>query len=56
MGLALFCMPLLPALMKTREEHEPRSVETFLPCLDVIRTGMTKAPPRTVEVVPFLQR
>lgn len=55
-GPAVFCVPLLPALMKTREEYEPGNVEAFPRYLDSVRTGMTEAPPRTVEVTPFLQR
>ena len=29
MGPALFCMPLLPVLKRTRTELEPRGVEAF---------------------------
>ena len=32
---ALFCMPLLPVLKRTRAEFEPRGVEAFA-CLDGI--------------------
>ena len=39
MGPALFCMPLLPVLKRTRAESEPRGVETFA-YLDDISIGM----------------
>ena len=55
MGPALFCMPLLPVLKRTREEFEPRGVEAFA-YLDDISIGMMEITPDTVEVVPFLQR
>ena len=55
MGPALFCMPLLPVLKRTRAEFEPRDVEAFA-YLDDISIGMMKITPDTVEVVPFLQR
>ena len=55
MGPALFCMPLLPVLKRTRAELEPRGVEAFA-YLDDISIGMMKITPDTVEVVPFLQR
>ena len=55
MGPALFCMPLLPVLKRTRAEFEPRGVEAFA-YLDDIIIGMIEITPDTVEVVPFLQR
>ena len=55
MGPALFCMPLLPMLKRTRAEFEPRGVEAFA-YLDDISIGMMEIIPDTVEVVPFLQR
>ena len=55
MGPALFCMPLLPVLKRTRAEFEPRGVEAFA-YLDDISIGMMEITPDTVEVVPFLQR
>ena len=55
MGPALFCMPLLPVLKRTRAEFEPRGVEAFA-YLDDVSIGMTEITPDTVEVVPLLQR
>ena len=55
MGPALFCMPLLPVLKRTRPEFEPKSVEPFA-YLDDISIGMMEITPDSVEVVPFLQR
>ena len=55
MGPALFCMPLLPVLKRTRAEFEPRGIEAFV-YLDGISIGMIEITPDTVEVVPFLQR
>ena len=55
MGPALFCMPLLPVLKRTREEFEQKGVEAFA-YLDDISIGMMEITPDTVEVVPFLQR
>ena len=55
MGPALFCMPLLPVLKRTREEFEPKGVEAFA-YLDDISIGMMEITPDTVGVVPFLQR
>ena len=55
MGPALFCMPLLPVLKRTRAEFEPRGVEAFA-YLDDISIGMMEITPDTVEVVLFLQR
>ena len=54
-GPALFYMPLLPALKRTRAEFEPRGVEGFA-YLGYISIGMMEISPDTVEVVPFLQR
>ena len=54
MGPALFRMPLLPVLKRTRAEFEPRGVEAFT-CVDD-NIGMTEITPGTVEIVPFLQR
>ena len=54
MGPALFCMPPLPVLKRTREEFEKRGVEAFA-YLDDISIGMMEITPDTVEVVPFLQ-
>ena len=56
MGPALFCMPLLPVLKRTREEFEQRGVEAFAYYLDDTSIGMMKITPDTVEVVPCLQR
>ena len=53
MGPALFCMPLLPVLKRTRAEFEPRGVEAFA-YLDDSSIGMMEITPDTVEVV--LQR
>ena len=55
MGPALFCMPLLPVLKRTRAKFELRGVEAFA-YLDDISIGMMEMIPDTVEVVPFLQR
>ena len=55
MGPALFCMPLLAVLKRTRAEFEPRGVEAF-DYLDYVGIGMMEITPDTVEVVPFLQR
>ena len=55
MGPALFCVPLLPVLKRTREEFEQRRVEAFA-YLNDISIGMKEITPDTVEVVPFLQR
>ena len=55
MGPALFCMPLLPVLKRTRAEFGLRGVEAFA-YLDDISIGMMEITPDTVEVVPFLQR
>ena len=55
MGPALFCMPLLPVLKRTRAEFEPRGVEAFA-YLDDSSIGMMEITPDTVEVVPFFQR
>ena len=55
MGPALFCMPLLPVLKRTRVEFEPRGVEAFA-YLDDISIGIMEITPDTVEVVLFLQR
>ena len=51
MGPALFCMPLLPVLKRTRAEFEARGVEAFA-YLDDISIGMMEITPDTVEVVP----
>ena len=42
---ALFCMPLLPVLKRTREEFEQRGVEAFA-YLDDISIGMMEMTPR----------
>ena len=55
MGPALFCMPLLPVLKRTRAEFEPRGVKA-LAYLDDSSIGMMEITPDTVEVVPFRQR
>ena len=55
MGPALFCMPLLPVLKRTRAEFEPRGVEAFA-YLDDTSIRMMEITPDTVEVVPFLER
>ena len=55
MGPALFCMPLLPALKRTREELEPKRVQAFA-YLDYVSIGMVEVTSDTVDVVPFLQR
>ena len=52
---ALFCMPLLPVLKRTRAEFEPTGVEAFA-YLDDISIEMMETTPDTVEVAPFLQR
>ena len=52
---ALFCMPLLPVLKRTRAEFEPRGVEAFA-YVDEIRIGIMEVPADTVEVLPFPQR
>ena len=52
---ALFCVPLLPVLKRTRAEFEPRGVQAFA-YLDDISIGMMEITPDTGEVVPFLQR
>ena len=52
MGSALFCMPLLPALKRTRAEFKSRGVEAFA-YLDDIIIGMMEITPDTVEVAPF---
>ena len=54
-GPALFCMPLLPVLKRTRAEFEPRGVKGFA-YLDDINIGMVEITPDTVEMLPFLQR
>ena len=53
MGPALFCMLLLPALKRIREEFEPRR-EAFAHLGD-ISIGVSEITPDTVRVVPFLQ-
>ena len=55
MGPALFCMPLLPVLKRTRATFEPRGAEAFA-YLHNISIGMMEITPDTVEVAPFLQR
>ena len=55
MGPALFCMPLLPVLKRTREEFEPKDVEAFS-YLDDISIEMAEVSVDTVGLVPFLQR
>ena len=55
MGPALFCMPLMPILRRTREEFEPMRVEVFAYLDDVI-IGMVEVKSDTVDVAPFLQR
>ena len=55
MGPALFCMPILPVLKRTRAEFEPGGVDAFA-YLDDISIGMMEITPDTVKVVPFLQR
>ena len=55
MGPALFCMPPLPVLKRTREEFEKRGVEAFA-YLEDISVGMMEITPDTVEVVHFLKR
>ena len=52
---ALFCMPLLPVLKRTRAEFEPGGAEAFA-YLDDISIELMEITPDTVEVVPFLQR
>ena len=54
-GPALFFMPLLPVLKRTRADFEPRGVEAIA-YLDGITMGMMEITPDTVEVVLFLQR
>ena len=49
MGPALFCMPLLPVLKRTREEFEPKGVEAFAYMDDII-VGMTDV---SADTVPF---
>ena len=53
MGPALFCMPFLPVLKRTRAEFEPRGVEAFA-YLDDISIGMMEITTDAAEVVPFL--
>ena len=55
MGPALFCMPPLPVLKRTRAESGPRDIESFA-YLDDISIGTIGIIPNTVEVLPFLQR
>ena len=55
MRRAVFCMPLLPVLKRTREEFEPKVVEAFA-FLDDISIGMVEVASDTVEVLPSLQR
>ena len=55
MGPALFCMPLLPVLKRTREEFEPEGVEAFA-YLEKISIEMVEDTLDKVDVVPFLQR
>ena len=55
MGPALFCIPLLPVLKRTRVEFESKGVGAFA-YLDDISIGMIDITPDTVEIVPFLQR
>ena len=55
MGLALFCMPLLPVLERTREEFEQRVVQASA-YLEDTSIGKMEITPDTVGVVPFLQR
>ena len=55
MGPALFCMPLLPVLKRTRAKFESRGIEAFA-YLDYISIGMMETTPDTVEDVPFHQR
>ena len=55
MGPALFCMPVLPVLTRTRAEFERRRVEAIA-YLDDISIGMMEITSDSVEVVPFLQR
>lgn len=55
MRRALFIMPLLPVLKRTREEFEPRGVEAFA-YLNDISTGMMELTADTVEAVSSLQR
>ena len=53
MGPALFSMPLLPVLKRTREEFEPKGAKAFAH-LDDISIGMKEVSLDTVGVVPFL--
>ena len=53
MGPALFYMPLLPVLKRTRAELEPRAVEVFVN-LDDVSIGRMEMTPDTEEGVPFL--
>ena len=52
-GPALFSMPLLPVLKRTREEFEPKGVEAYLDDVSIVMVEVTSD---TVDVVPFLQR
>ena len=54
-GPALFCMPLRPALTRVREEYESQGVEAYA-YLDGITIAANETSPRTVGVVPFLER
>ena len=47
MGPALFCMPLLPVLKRTRAEFEPKGVEAFA-YLDDISIGMMEITPEVL--------
>ena len=51
----MFCTPLLPVLMRTREEFETKGVESFA-YLDNVSIGMVDVASDTVDVVPFLRR
>ncbi|CAM9314220.1 unnamed protein product, partial [Laminaria digitata] len=55
MGLALFCLPLRPVLMRVREEYESQGVEAYA-YLDDITIAAHEITPGTVGVVPFLER
>ena len=54
-GPALFSMPLLPVLKRTREEFEPKGVKAFA-YLDDVSIAMVEVTSDAVDVVLVLQR
>ena len=54
-GPAMLCLPLWPVLTRVREEYESSGVEAYA-YLDDIAIAADEISPRTVGVVPFLER